>query len=65
LREKEEQESKLTALLSSRKYSRDMVNAIYKALNIHIAEKDLSCDDLEVESNYFDESPIPKSSRLA
>ena len=46
-------------LLNSRLGNKEIVNAIYKALNIHIS-KDMSFDDLQAESNYFDESPIIK-----
>lgn len=37
-----------------------MVSAIYKALNIHISSKDLSFEDIETDSHFFNESPITK-----
>ena len=44
--EKEEQQNKIKLLLNPKYCNKDLVNSIYKALNIHIAEKDWSFDDI-------------------
>lgn len=58
--EKDELANKIQSIASNRHCNQEIISAIYKALNMHTNSKDMSFDDIEAESNYFDESPITK-----